>query len=95
MYIGTTSGTVLSIENEITVDRFKGCGGINVVLTSILFDEYGYIVTTCYNRRLYLLFQNGTSTGKTITALVNPQFIGIDSNGYFILISQKQIKIYT
>ena len=96
MYVGTNNGTVLVVQNEIIVNQFNGCDGNFVWLTSILFDEYGYFATSCYapTNRLYLLFANGTYTGKVITTPINPYYIGFDSKGHIIQISYRQITIY-
>ena len=96
MYVGTGTGIVLVVQNEIIVNQFNGCGGNIVLLYSILFDEYGYLATSCDNpvNKLFLFFQNGTYTGKTINTLIRPWYIGFDSKGHFILILLNQIKIY-
>ena len=94
MYVGTTNGIVLVVLNETTVNQFNGCGGNGVWLFSILFDQYGYFATSCDNNKLYLLFANGTYTGKEITTPNYPYFIGFDSKGHFIHTSWKQISIY-
>ena len=97
LYVGTTNGTVLVIQNEIIVNQFNGCGGNNVWLTSVVFDDYGYMATSCRDpsNTLYLLYVNGTSTGKTIATRVFPYYIGFDSKGDFIQISAHQITIYS
>ena len=94
LYIGTNNGTVLVVQNQTIVNQFNGCGGNGVWLKSILFDQYGYCATSCNNNKLYLLFANGTYTGKTIVTPNDPKFIGFDSKGHFIQISVNQITIY-
>ena len=84
------------LQNEVIVNQFNGCGGNSVILTSILFDEYGYFATSCYEptNKLYLFFANGTDTGKSMTTPTNTKYIGFDSKGHFIQISQNQTTIY-
>ena len=59
LYIGTDNGTVLVVQNEVIMNQFSGCGGNSAILTSILFDEYGYFATSCDNptKKLYLFSQ--------------------------------------
>ena len=96
MYIGTSIGEVIVLQNEVIVKEFDGCDGKRDVVTSMLFDEYGYFATSCWGKsnRLYLLFANGTYTGKNITTPILPHYIGFDSKGHFIQISSKQITLY-
>ena len=94
LYVGTTNGIVLVVQNDVIVNQFNGCGGNSIWLTSILFDHYGYFATSCYNDKLYLLFANGTYTGKVITTPINPFYIGFDSKDHFIQLSKSQTTIY-
>ena len=94
LYIGTNKGTVLVVQNEVVLNEFNGCGRYNVTLTSILFDEYGYFATSCNNNKFYLLFANGTNTGKLMVTPTSTRYIGLDSKGHFIQISEKKITIY-
>ena len=85
---------ILVYENEILIKQFNGCDGNSEALISILFDPNGYMATTCnYSNKLYLFSPNSSFTGKIITAL-HPIYIGFDSKGRFIQISNKQISIY-
>ena len=96
LYIGTTNGTVLVVQNEGIVNQFNGCGGHIVQLNSILFDECGYMATSCDSplNKLYLHFANGTFTAKTMSTPEGPRYIGFDSKGHFIQISGQNITIY-
>jgi hypothetical protein len=95
MYVGTTSGTILVMQNEIIINEFNGCNMANAALTSILFDQYGYMATSCDLRnKLYLYTQNGTYTGTSLSTPALPRYIGFDTKGRFVLISFNQISIY-
>lgn len=94
MYVGTTTGKILVIVNEVIVNTFNGCNGNTVQLTYILFDDCGQMATSCYNNELYLYKPNGTYLNKNITTSIYPSYIGYDSNGRFIQISPYQISIY-
>ena len=89
---------MLVYQNEIIINQFNGCNGNSDVLTSILLDQNGYMVTSCANlttkTKLYLNFQNGSFKGQSLTTPSTPYYIGFDSKGRFIQISNKQISIY-
>ena len=86
---------ILVYENEILIHQFNGCDGNSDDVNSILFDPSGYMATACDpTNKLYLFSPDGSFTGKSITAPSHPLYIGFDSKGRFILISQKQISIY-
>ena len=94
LYIGTSSGTVILVQKEVIVNQFKGCGDVNRILTSMLFDEDGYFATSCNDGSSFLIFVNGTFTGKSITTPIYFKYFGSDSKDHFILISDYQITIY-
>ena len=95
LYVGTWEGIIIVNQNEGIINKFIGCGGNSDFITSILFDPNGYMVNSCYlSNKLYLFSPNGSFTGKSITTPVNPSYIGFDSEGRFIQISQYQISIY-
>ena len=96
LYVGTYGGIIIVYQNEIIINQFNGCDGNNDVLTSILFDQNGYMATSCYNptSKLYLFAPNGSFTGKYLTTPDYPQYIGFDSKGRFIQISGYEIIIY-
>ena len=99
LYVGSILfdvGIILVIQNDIIVNQFKSCGGNSNWLLSILFDQFGYMATSCYDptNKLYLYSPNGTSTGKSITTPEYPYYIGFDSKSQFIQISANRITIY-
>ena len=63
LYVGTTNGLVLEIADRKIIGSFNGCNGnTNAWLTSIMFDQFGYITTTC--DKTYLYHSNGIYTVK-------------------------------
>ena len=98
--MGTWHGFILVYQNEILINQFDGCDGNNACLSSILFDQNGYIATSCDDSKLYLFSPDGAFSGKRITTPDNPDnpdypnCIGFDPKGRFILISRYQISIY-
>ena len=95
LYVGTWEGIILVYQNEEIINQFNGCDGNGVYLTSILFDRNGYMATSCYGiNKVYLFSSNGSFTGKSLTTPYGPSYIGFDSKGRFIQISEKQISIY-
>jgi hypothetical protein len=94
LFVGTTNGTILLIVNETIVNKFNGCNNAIQIIFSILFDQFGYMATSCYNNQLYLYYSNGTFTGKIKSTVSHPTYINFDINGRFILILLNQIQIY-
>ena len=96
LYLGTLGGIILVMQNEKIIKQLNGCNGNSVWLTSISFDKTGYMATSCNNptNTLYLYYPNGSFTGKNLATSSYPRFIGFDSKGRFIQISEKQIRIY-
>jgi hypothetical protein len=96
MFVGTTNGIVILIQNELIINQFNGCNGSSVSLTSILFDQYGYMATICSDptNKLYLYNSNGTYTGTSLSTPSNTRYIGFDAKGRFVVISRYQISVY-
>ena len=97
LYVGTDEGIILVYQNEKIINQFNGCNGNSALLTSVIFDQNGYMATSCDNKRLYLYAANGSFTDKIIYTenwLGSPYYIGFDSKGRFIHISSQQIIIY-
>jgi hypothetical protein len=96
LYVGTTNGTILVIVNEVILHTFNGCNGNSAVLSSVLFDQCGYMATSCNNptNQLFLYHPNGTYFSKNYQTPANPRYIGYDSKGHFVQISAFQINIY-
>ena len=85
LFVGTTSGDILVIMNNIIVNKFNGC---NARLNSILLDKFNIckMVTACDSSQVLLLFSNGTSRNQYITLSV-PEYIGFDSKSRFVSVS--------
>ncbi len=66
MYVGcSTGGTILVIKNNEIINNFNGCGGASDYVLSIIFDESGYMATSCYSYdKLYLYNKNLNYTGN-------------------------------
>ena len=96
MYVGTTNGIVILIQNELIINQFNGCNGTSVTLTYILFDQYDCMATICSDptNKLYLYNTDGTYTGTNLSTPSKPRYIGFDTKGRFVLISTNQIIIY-
>ena len=53
------------------------------------------MATSCSTvNKIYIIFVNGTATGKTMLTPTNPNYVGFDSKGHFIQLSYHQIAIY-
>ncbi len=94
MYVGCHNGTILVIQNKQVINNYKnGCNGIIDYVTSIIFDQSGYMATSCMDSRKLYLHKNLTYTGKSISTSYIPYTIAFDSKDRFIVTSN-QISIY-
>jgi hypothetical protein len=93
LYVGTSQSIVLVIVNKIVLRNFTVCSSSSIF--SLVIDNSGLIAMVCYSNNLVnLYYYNGTSTGKSLTTPVSPTYVGFDSKGRFVLLSQYQISIY-
>ena len=94
LYVGTSNGTILVIVNKAVSRLSNGCGGNYVYITSLLFDQNGILSTLCDGHNIYSYYPNGTLLRTGLVTASKPQYMGFDSKGRFIVISQKNIDIY-
>ena len=96
MYVGLNTGTIQVMENEMIIRKFNGCNGNAAILSYILFDDCGLMATSCYYsiNQLYLYYPNGIYLSKRYPTPFSPKYVGYDSKGHFIQISQSQISIF-
>ena len=93
LYVGTSQSIVLVIVNKVVIRNFTGCSSSSIF--SLVIDNYGLIAMVCYSNNLVnLYYNNGKSTGYNLTTPTKPTYLGIDSKGRFVLLSQYQISIY-
>jgi hypothetical protein len=94
LFCGTDQGVLLVIINKVIIKTINVCN-ISSRLSSILFDQYGYVGFTCKNEKILKLFYTNLSyTGLQKALLANPEFINFDEKGRFIVISDKRITVY-
>jgi hypothetical protein len=94
LYAGYNDGSILVIENKQIINNFNGCGGTIAFVTSIIFDQSGYMATSCITGKLYLYDNILSFTGKSISTAINPISNAFDSKGRFVVVSANQISIY-
>ena len=99
LYVGTDNGSVLVIVNKVVIQTMQFCSQEepnNKLITSILFDDYGYIAPVCLRSNILHLYNvNGTFTGMNFIA---PDYLtssNFDAKGRFVLTSLYQISIYS
>ena len=95
LYVGTYTGTILVIEKRMIKYTFNGCNGYSFLLSYILFDSCGLMATSCDNNQLYLYDSNGRYLNTSYPTPNNPSYIGHDSKGRFVQVSQQQISVYS
>ena len=95
LYVGTSIGVVLVIANKIIINTFNGCLGNSGYLNNIKFDQFGYMITTCYfDNRIYLYNSNGTYAGKSLATATSPFYTEFDSLGRFVLVTMYQVSLH-
>ncbi len=101
LYIGASlenlnDGIILVIENKMIVNTIKVCKGNDyITITSILIDHFGLMATTCWIKQIYLHDKIGSYAGNNSLSTLNYQYyIGFDSKGRFVVLTEGQISLY-
>ncbi len=85
IFVGTfDNGSLLVIQNKsISQVWTTPCTDF---VSSINVDQYGYIMISClYQNKIFLLYKNGTSTGKSLSITYLPTFVSVDQKGRIIV----------
>ena len=101
IYIGASlenlvESRILVIENKTITKTLKVCTGNDyVTITSVLFDRFGLMATTCWIRQIYLYDENSVYSGsKSLSTLNYQYYIGFDSKGRFLILTEGQISLF-
>ena len=93
---GCYGGQILVVENQVIVQNFQGCNDAYDYVTSIAFDQYGYMATTCYStNRIHIHNVNGIYTNKSVITSNYPRYVAFDSQNMLVLVSNNQITFYS
>jgi len=93
LYIGTTSNIVLVVVNKLIIRNFTACSG--QVLNYIFSNNFDFVAISCETiSKINFYYSNGTYTGKSLTTFQHPMYVGFDSKGRLVIISQNQISIH-
>ncbi len=91
------NGNLLVIQNKsISQVLTTPCTGVNTItVSSIYIDQYGYIMVSCFSQnRIFLLYKNGTSTGKSIATTYSPTFASVDQKGRIIVNGGGKLQLF-
>jgi hypothetical protein len=92
IFVGNANGDIFLIMDKTIVKQFDGCINHYSAITSIVFDSYGYMATSCADK-LYLFYSNGTYSHKRFTS--GPRYylnyLAYDSKGRFVILSYSEI----
>ena len=95
IFVGDSyNGVIILIEKKIIIKIFQACGGISTLVSSIIFDQFGYMATTCFNNYAYLYSANGTYTSLNISTQPYPFQISFSYNGHLAIVSYYRVTIY-
>ena len=96
LYIGCYGGQILIVENQVVVKNFNGCNGAYDYVTSITFDQHGYMATTCYySNQIHIYDVNGFYTNKSVPTSYHPRNLAFDSQNMLVLVTDYQITFYS
>ena len=93
VYIGTRDGAVLVIDDQTIIKTFNGCHGESDIITSMAFDNYGYLVTACESLKSAFIYSNDSYVGKSLNFNSLLEFTNFDANGQLIFLSAYGINI--
>jgi hypothetical protein len=106
LYVGCEGiSKIVVIENKQIINTFNACGNSSKRLLSLIFDQSGYLATSCLSKnnyeardpsQLYLYNKNLSFTGKTIS-ISGPHgsySFSFDSKGLFVVVFQREIILY-
>ena len=95
IYIGLQNAPKFIILKEETEMETIDVTECTEAIVSISFDSFGYMILSCYDNKLILVYD---SEGKYVNANIstnnNPFLTSIDSRGRFIVITQSSLNIY-
>ena len=93
LFVGTSStGRILVIVNKSVINIVYL--GFNSYITSIIFDDYGYMTVGYYGYTfLNLYFPNMSYTGMRIQSFLHPTDLKFDSLNRLVVITQSQIYV--
>ncbi len=95
LYVGTSNGTILVIENKQIIKQFNGCNGQSTTLKFILFDQFDNIAAACVIfSPLYLLKTTGNYLNKNIPTVNYANYIGFDSKSRLVVLTNNLILVY-
>lgn len=89
-YVGTQSSQIIVVRGSVVIKNYNNvCAGFTTTVTSICFDQFGYMLISCHdNKAVFLYHSNGTYTGLMFNTTGKPQSIRYDSKGRLIVINQ-------
>ncbi len=93
VYVGTRDGLILVIDNQTIVQTFNGCTGASDIITSIVFDSYGYLATVCESLKSAYIYSNGSYIGESLNFDYLLEFVNFDANGKLIFLSAYGVHI--
>ena len=99
IYVGCSYQIIVVIENKQVINSFNGCGrssGSGSV-TSIMFDQMGFMATSCSDgdSKIYLYNKNLMYTGLALSTGAHTAYsFGFDSKARFVALLVTRISIY-
>ena len=87
---------VISMQSNQIINTLNGCNSVSYVwISSIVFDQFGLMATSCLTKnQLNLFYSNQSYAGKSLSSPGYTYSIGYDSKGRFIIMSYGRVDIW-
>jgi hypothetical protein len=93
LYAASINGIVLVLVNKLIIRSFTACS--THVLNYIFSYNFDFMAISCETiSQINFYYSTGTYTGKSLATPLNPMYVGFDSKGRLVIISQNQISIH-
>ena len=91
--VGPRDGYIHVINNQTITQTFNGCIGESDIITSIVFDAYGYLATVCESLKSAYIYPNDSYVSDYLTFDSLLEFLSFDDNGQLIVMSAYRIHV--
>ncbi len=83
----------MKIVYKVIIRNFSACSSLKV--NYIFSNNFDFMAISCETiSKTNFYYSNGTYTGKSLITSPNPMYVGFDSKGRFLIISQNQISVH-
>ncbi len=93
LYAASINGIVLVLVNKVIIRSFTVCSGSNA--NYIFSNNFDFMAISCEAiSKINFYYSNGTYTGISLATPLYPMYVGFDSKGRLVIISQNQVSVH-